>query len=122
MRKIIFILSMFSFLTSCSQSDVNNINLKGVVKNNKTKEPVIVKKAEFKIECWKYGNSTSEGYGDFERINIETNDKGEFSKTFDKGALIIFIIKAEGYKKFVKKLYLKKSDNTYDINLIPLED
>lgn len=122
MKKIIVILVMFSFLISCLQNDVENLSIKGLIKDSSTNEFVVVKKEEFKIECWKKGDSEGESYGDFERINLATNNQGEFSKNFDKGALVIFIIKAKGYKKFVKKIYMKKSDNFSEINLIPIEE
>lgn len=120
MKKIILKLLMLYFLTACSQNDVENISLSGVVRNSMTNKIIQIKKSEFKIECWKYSGSKDESYSDSEKVYIETNDKGEFSKTFDKGALIIFIIKAEGYQKFVKKIYVKESNNVCDVNLIPL--
>ena len=105
---------------SCSRNDIENISLNGIVKNSVTNKSIQIKKSELKIECWKWAGSKGEAYGDFERIRIPTNTQGEFSLNFDKGALIIIVIKAEGYEKFVKKIYVKESNNVCDVNLIPL--
>ncbi|MGY5352459.1 hypothetical protein ACXGQW_07835 [Wenyingzhuangia sp. IMCC45533] len=120
MRNLLLMLTMLSFMVSCSKKDVNNLSIKGTIKDKFTNERVVLKESELKVECWKWDGSRDDSYADFERIKLPTDSSGEFSLDFDKGALIIVIIKAEGYQKYVKKIYAKKSDNTCDISLIPL--
>lgn len=119
MKKIIFGLVLIFSLLSCAKKDVVDVSINGVVKNSITQKPITGKELTIKVECWKWSNTSDESYGDFEKLNIKTNQKGEFKVNFNKGDLIIYKINEKGYKKFVKKMYLKKSDNFYEINLIP---
>lgn len=109
-------------MVSCSKKDIRNVSLDGTIKNSITGQPIRINKNEFLIECWKYGDRDRYGdpsYDSVDRINIYVNEKGEFSSSFDKGSLLIIIIEAEGFEKFVKKIKLKKSKNTFEVDLVP---
>lgn len=120
MKKIIILIIVSCFLFFSCKRDVKNLNIHGVIKDKVTRLPIKDIKYGLKIECWSYGNSSyGDGYDDVEKRTFTTDSEGEFSLHFDKGAFIGIILDVEGYEKLVEQHYIRRSENEYNIELIP---
>jgi len=116
MKKIILIAVIFMF--SCQRSDIENVTISGIVKNEKTNEPL--EGVEVILICWKYGNSPDQSYSEDEKVTVKTNSKGKYSHKFNKGAYIEVKVSIPDFKEYheAKDVYSKK--NVFNISLNPL--
>ncbi|CAD0002256.1 hypothetical protein [Flavobacterium chungangense] len=120
-QKYILLLSMF--LISCTGKDVENITIKGTVFNKHTQKPIKNENIVIEIECWKYANSPDESYAEHEKKHVETDHNGNYTVSFNKGAFVTFNLGTNehgGYFVNASNLYINKSENIYNIYLIPI--
>lgn len=92
----LFVLA-FTFLNlwRCA-SDVDDVEVNGVVLDGKTNLPV--HNATINMECWYYGNSPDESYEGSVIKSVKTNRDGTYQLTFPKGTFLSFTINADRYK------------------------
>lgn len=108
----LFVLALtFLSLWRCA-SDVDDVEVNGVVLDSKTDIPV--SNAMIEVECWYYGNSPDESYEGSVIKSIKTNKDGTYQLTFSKGAFLSFTIHADGYADHDFGEYI----NSNRINLI----
>ena len=122
MKKIIILITLSCFLFFSCKRDVKNLNIHGVIKDKVTRLPIKGIKSGLNIECWSYvNNSYGDGYDDVEKRTFTTDSEGKFQLHFDKGAFIGIKIDVEGYEKLVEQDYIRRSDNEYNFELIPID-
>lgn len=107
-------------LISCAGKDVENITIKGTIFNKHTNKPIKNSNITIEVECSKYDNSPDESYNDYEIKTVKIDADGNYSVSFNKGALIIFDVVMDGYSRYIDKIYINKKENTHDIYLIPV--
>ena len=113
--KYLYMMFLFFSVLSCNQ-DIENITIKGVVRNAKTKE--FMSNVEVVVICWKYGDTPDGSYTEEEKIIIKTNNKGEYRFSFDKGAFVEVRVFANGYIDGYETKEIYKKINSIDIYLI----
>lgn len=115
------LLFIFLFIISC-QKDVENITIKGIIFDTYTHKPIKNKVIGIEIVCWKYGNkhSSDPSYAEHELRRILVDSNGNYSVSFNQGALVTFDISTDGYGRYQKSFYIKNSEVTHNIDLIPL--
>jgi len=113
MRKLILLLITLTIF-SCNK-DIENIEVKGIVKDAITKKPL--KGIEITIICWKYGNSPDQSYSEDETIKIKTNEDGIYTYNFDKGAFVEVMVSNLKYKEAHEVKYIHSKKNRIDILL-----
>lgn len=109
-------------LISCSGKDVENVTIKGTVYNKLTDKPIKNSNITIEIECWKYANSPDESYAEHEKKYVKIDHNGNYEVNFNKGAFVTFNVGTNeqgGYSVHASNLYINKSENIYDIYLIP---
>ncbi|WP_377713716.1 hypothetical protein [Pseudofulvibacter geojedonensis] len=103
-------------LFSC-QKDIENINVKGIIIDSQTKNPV--ENVEVTIICWYYGNSPDQSYKDKFTKTVKTNHRGVYSVDFDKGAYVEVLTSVSNYMDGHEVTYVEKRENTIDITIVP---
>lgn len=119
MKKITLLIFISLIVISCTK-DIENITIKGTVFNKHTQKPIKNKSIQIEIECWKYGRSTDESYGEHEKKFVKIDSNGNYSVSFNKGAFVTFQISSKGYGYYVDNLYIHRSEVSHNIDLIPL--
>jgi hypothetical protein len=120
MKTTTLLLLFVSYITISCSKDVENISIKGTVYNKHTQKPLTNKNIQIEIECWKYGRSTDESYGEHEKKHVRVDSDGNYIVNFNKGAFVTFAISTNGFGYYIDNLYINSNENTHDINLIPL--
>ena len=120
MKKNLKLIFFSLVLISCAGKDIENVKIKGTVFNKQTDMPIKNSNITIEVECSKYDNSPDESYNDYEIKTVKIDADGNYSVSFNKGALVIFDVAVNGYSRYIYKLDISKSENTHDIYLIPL--
>jgi hypothetical protein len=97
---LIFILLILFFLVIIPLSfkldeDVEKVNVEGIVYDKNSKEPLNGTKVT--IENWMYEGGDYDGYGQVEKLNLVSNEKGFFSVELRKSAYLVVYLSKGGY-------------------------
>jgi hypothetical protein len=95
MRNYILVIVMV-FLCSCHR-DIQGLTIEGIVYEAENKEPI--PGVDVTVVCWTYNNSPDESYSASETRVVQTDTKGKYSVSFDKGAFVeVYVVLNEHLK------------------------
>ncbi|NRD19671.1 hypothetical protein HNV08_06395 [Winogradskyella eckloniae] len=116
MSRTIFI--FFTLILFSCQNDVELLRITGTVKNKITNLPIANMK--LKMKCWYYGNnSPDQSYtGKYDTI-MQTDNNGEYTAYFKKGAFLFIETNDSIFEKIEASKHLKWSNYTIDIAMKP---
>jgi hypothetical protein len=111
--KFYWVVLIFAFV-SC-YNDVENITIKGTVKDKMTKH--LISNAKVSIVCWKYGNTPDGSYTNNDSITLFTDGRGTYKHNFKAGAFVEIMVSSQGYSAFKIANDITEIDNTFNIEL-----